>query len=270
MKETIKKEIETANENLRRQIMPYVENDSLNIVNSDVAVVITSRSEWGSSGGIGYYDQVRVFCGSQSNMREWQWRDRYSASNDEPNLRIDSIGTVNLSEQDGRVVMEVELVNNKYGNRTTKFVFNSQKTAVMRTLSPEKQSDFSALAEREITRIMAELNQMWECKPRMVSAHPMSGDGYISYRRPSVKQKEFRPEIGVAAFVVEEQIDHRGSDPQIRHELYVVTTGEKAECLAEDHAYNSEGGAFLTILEINLERIVINTKRGKRVIALYH
>jgi hypothetical protein len=260
---------------LRRQILPYADNKSLVIASSNVAVVLTSRSEWGSSGGIGKFDQVHVFCGSQADMKEWQWRDRYSASNDKPWLRVDAIGAVEVSEKDDKVEVKVELVNKQYGNRTVTYTFDPPKPTAVRTLSMEEQATFIAQVEKEVARVMAELNRLWECKPQMVASYPagmtmpMGTPTYVPYRQPSIKQREFHPEIGVAAFVTEEQIDHRGSDPQIRYELYVLTAGsEKAERKAEDHGYRREGGAFLTIIEVGPEHIVINTKSGKQTIML--
>ncbi|MBD3282298.1 MAG: hypothetical protein GF387_01695 [Candidatus Portnoybacteria bacterium] len=145
------------------------------------------------------------------------------------------------------------------------------KPTAIRTLSMKEQATFTAQVEKEVARIMSELNRLWECKPKMVNPHPMSvADSYMLYRQPSIKQREFHPEIGVAAFVTEEQIDHRTSDPQIRYELYVLTAGsEKAERKAEDHGYSREGGAFLTILEIDAECIVIKTKNGKKRISFH-
>jgi anti-sigma regulatory factor (Ser/Thr protein kinase) len=84
-----------------------------------------------------------------------------------------------------------------------------------------------------------------------------------------MKQSEVKAEIGVAAFITEEQIDHRVDDPQMRFEMYVVMAGdEKATCRAEDHGYVREGGAFLTILEVTADAVTINTKSGKRTITL--
>jgi hypothetical protein len=110
-------------EELRRQILPYADNKSLVIMSPDIAAVLTSRSEYESSGGIGYYDQVRVFFKNQTDIKEWQWRDRYSASNDKPWLAVHSIGAVNVSEKGNKVIVEVELVNNQYGNRTVTYTF---------------------------------------------------------------------------------------------------------------------------------------------------
>lgn len=254
-------------DDLRRQIVPHVDK-TIVVVSKDIAIVKDSRSEWGSSGGIGYWDQIRVFCGGQSDMHEWQWRDRYSASQDRHDLRVNGIGQVEVSEGDGQITVKVELINKEYGNRSTSFAFDQPKMSVVQTLTTEEQADFTALVEEEVSRIMENLNRSWESKPEMLASVP-THSGYTSYRRPSIKQKEIRPDIGVAAFVAEEQIDHRGSDPQIRHDLYALTHDkEKAEVMTEDHGYGREGGAFLTILEIGPDRIVINTKSGKSTISL--
>ncbi|MEX0999929.1 MAG: hypothetical protein WD000_08230 [Thermodesulfobacteriota bacterium] len=259
---------------LRRQLLNYASYSTIKVANPTVAALVDSRSEYGSTGGSGYWSQVRVFCGSQSDMREWQWRDRYSADKDKPWLSFNKIGEMKVSAEDGKVVVEVELVNNQHGNRTTSFTFNPPQPSAVRTLSVEKQVAFTALVKREEERIMEDLKRLWELKPRMVNPHPApvlgSGDdGYTAYLRPSIKQRVFCPEIGVSAFVTEEQIDHRANDPQIRHELHVLTVGnDKVQHMAEDHGYDREGGSFLTILEVNEESIAINTKSGKKKIVL--
>ncbi len=261
---------ETISDDLQRQITQYADNESLVIVNKDVAVVITSRSEWGSVGGIGYYDQVRVFCGSQADMKEWQWRDRYSADNDRPWLRVSSIGTVNVHErEESKVVIEVELVNKQHGNRVATYVFDQPK-ATTPALSEDEQKIFISQVEKEILRIQEELDRAWERRPKMLDRYPTTfGDGYRPYQRPLIKQREDRPEIGVSAFVVQEQIDHVGSDPQIRHELYVLTFGDQmAERKTESHGYASEGGALISIITIKPESIIINTKDGKGEISI--
>ena len=71
---------------LAGQILKHADDSTLTISGPDVAAVVTSRSEWGSSGGIGYWSGVRVYYGAQSSHNEWQWRDRYSASNDRPHF----------------------------------------------------------------------------------------------------------------------------------------------------------------------------------------
>ena len=56
----------------------------LKVIAPDIAVFRTDRSEWGGSGGIGKFHQVNVYYKGQVEMQEWQWRDRWSASNDKP------------------------------------------------------------------------------------------------------------------------------------------------------------------------------------------
>ena len=263
-------------EELRRQILPYADKETLVVVNPNVAAVITPRSEWGSSGGIGRYDQVRVFCGSQSAMQEWQYRDRYSESADRPLLAVDGLGEVKVSERDNKVVVEVELVNNHRGRttRTATFTFDQSKETVVRVLSAEEQAIFSTKVEQEMARIMVEFEQQRALKPQMRASYPegtafVGAPSHRSYRPPSIKQTKFRYDIGVAAFVTDEQIGHKETNPMIRYELYVLTFGnEKAESKARDHGCSYEGGAFLTILEIEPDRIVINTNSGKKTILL--
>ena len=262
---------------LRRQILPYADDKTLVVAGPNVAAVIGHRSEYGSSGGIGYYSQVRVFCGSQNEMQEWQWRDRYSASNDKPWLSVHNLGEIKVSVKGTKIIVEVELVNREHGKRATTFTFDAlAATTLVRTLSAEEQTAFTTKVDREMDRVMTELDGLWKLKPTMVARYSGGGmmslgtSGYVPYRRPSIKEREIRSEIGVAVFVTEEQIDHRMDDPQIRYELYVLTAkGEKAECKAEDHGYDrGDGGAFLKILEVKSDRIVINTKRGKSTISI--
>ncbi len=249
---------------LREQLLPH-SWEKIMVVNSTVALLQGDRSEYGSSGGCGYWSQVYCFCGSQKQMQEWQWRDRYSADNDRKWLCVQDIGKVEVSEKEGKTIVVVELVNKNHGNRSTTFTFDkpTQKAAV--TLSIEQQTLFVEKAKRELEQIMNGLNDLMPHKPTMIVSR-----GPDSYYKPTVKQSEVRPKLGVAAFVVEEQIDHHGDDRQMRCNLYVLKWGqEKAERKAEDHGYNTrEGGAFLQVLEVETDRVVINTKSGKSTIQL--
>ena len=76
--------------------------------------------------------------------------------------------------------------------------------------------------------------------------------------------------IGIAAFIIESQIDYFGDDRQMRLELYVFRHGnDEAELVVEDHDYNKgEGGAFLVIIDMTPEHILINTKGGKQEVKL--
>jgi len=259
-----------------RAYLATVSASDLKVVDPDTLVFLGSRSEWGSSGGIGYFAQVTAYYRGQTDMQEWQWRDRYSASKDKPWLSVHGIGRVTASEKDGKVQLEVELVNNQHGNRKTSFTFNKAKELpTVKRLPAKDQEIFAANVEKEIARVLEELERLWGYKPQMAASYPagmsmpMGTPSYVSYQQPMVKERKIRADIGMAAFVTVEQIDHRGSDPQIRFELHVMKFGEeKSRSLCEDHGYGSEGGAFLVIQDINQEAITVNSKAGKQVIKM--
>jgi hypothetical protein len=111
--------------NLQKQILEYV-GYGLHFVNSEVAVVVTSRTISGNTGGNGYYDQVRVFYKNKELMREWQWRDRFEARKDKHWLRVLDIGEVNITKEDNTLKVKVERINDqKYHNRSTIFTFET-------------------------------------------------------------------------------------------------------------------------------------------------
>jgi len=247
--------LESLTPELQSQLTFTKTGSNIKIVNSAIAVMHGSRSEWGSSGGIGYYAQVRVFYGSQSELKEWQWRDRFDASWDNPRLIVHRIGAVKVLKQANKVAIEIELINDNYGSRTTVFTFDSSKITTNRALSIDEQTAFAVRVNDEKLRIMTEFYKLWECKPR-------------DFPMPGIQETEIDLEVGVAAFVIEEQIDCRAGDPQIRRGLYVLTVGKDIEKKAEDHGYGREGGAFLTIVDVKPEYIIINTKKGKEKIDL--
>ena len=255
MKEKINKELES-------QLSRYA--GTARIISPDVAVSQDRRLDYGSGGGTGYYDQVRVFYRSQSELKEWCWRDRYSASNDKPWLGVNDIGEVKISEDADKVVVDAELINIHHGNRVVSWFFNKSKEEELQLLSPEDQSSFNAKVNKEVDRIKRQLDEMWQRKVKMFTS-----EGYVNYLKPAIKQLEVRKELGIAAFLTEEQIDHReGGDRQMRRELFVLTFGkEKAELKAEEHGYDTEG-VSLAILDLELKEVVVNTRNGKKTIKL--
>ncbi|KKS30466.1 MAG: hypothetical protein UV60_C0008G0028 [Parcubacteria group bacterium GW2011_GWA2_43_11] len=145
------------------------------------------------------------------------------------------------------------------------------KTTSIRILSSEEQALFFIQAERNIAHVMRMLNQyFWKHKPKMLNPRSVSAaDRYISYRRPRIKQQVSRPEIGVSAFVTVEQINHWRGEPQLQYYLYVLTARSGVpERKVVDQGYELEGDATISILEVEQEYIVINTKSGKMTILL--
>jgi len=83
-----------------------------------------------------------------------------------------------------------------------------------------------------------------------------------------IKDEVTYASLGVAAFVTEEQIDHRTRDPQFRYKLYVLKYGDSnVQETKEDHAYEKrEGSASIAIIDLKPDSITINTKNGKTTI----
>jgi len=249
-------------EALGRQILPFVDNPTLIVASPNVAAVLQETSGYGSTGGVGKWSEIIVFCGDEFDSQGWNWRDRFSANNDRPWERVLRLEDIKVSRTDGQILVEVEMVNGR-GKNTVEFVFTPPpEPKKVRELSAEEQAAFLTKFEEEIARIMREHKSRWEQKA-------ISQDGSNSFSRPVVKRKICREEYGVAAVVTEEQIDFRVSDPQMRKNLYVLTVGtDEAKLMAQDNGYEREGGAFLTLIDVNFDNVVIRNKGGQEKIAL--
>ena len=238
---------------------------TLAVVTPDVFVWLTSRSEWGGSGGIGYFDQVRIYYHGQTKLAEYQWRDRYSASNDKPWLKVNSFGATSVEVSGNKATVSVELVNID-GKRTEKYVFEHKEVVAPTQLSSDEQTLFTTRVEQAVGEIMTEKNHLYELKPTMVG----HTGNYVPYRRPSVKQSVVHANLGISAFVIEEQIDHRVDDPQTRYELYVMFAKDKTyRYITEDHGYEKrEGSNVIAILELTQDSVLVNTKNGQKTLKI--
>jgi len=247
---------------LERQVTSYLGNNSLQIISPDVAVVITERSDYARGSCIAYYDQVRVFYGDKSKMKEWQWRDHSGTCHNW--LRVEEVRNVEVREAGEKVHVVVN-------GTTYTFDVLTKDSSTPQTLSLEDQATFSTLLESAQNGIMEELNRFWECKGKMLASYPavsvpVTSPTYVRYTRPSIKQTVAHLEIGIAAFVTEEQIDHRLTDPAFRHELFILSAGGVARCKFEDQGYVSNGGALITILSLRSEEVDISVKGVKKTI----
>lgn len=275
--ELLKDQVVEVGETMRNYLTSVDANKTiwaLKIVAPDIAVFRTDRSEWGGSGGIGKFHQANVYYKGQVEMQEWQWRDRWSASNDKPWNYIGGFGKVDI-KKNGEVVMKVELLNNN-GNRTATFRFqNLNLEKAIEHLSDEEQKLYSAKVEEIVNNLIAEKMRLWEVKPQMMARYPAGArmpagtPSYVGYKQPWVKEKQVFPDRGIAAFVLEEQIDHRCDIAQMRYELYVFK-GKEAEMqrLYEDHAYENEGSAVIGLVQLNQDAIIINSRAGKKTIKI--
>jgi len=238
----------------------------------DIAVAKSERSEWGGSGGIGYWDQANVYYKGQVEKKEWNWRDRYDPRKDDYSKRIREFGEMKKEIQDDKVLISIQILNDDLyqGHRWTEFEFENIEQKSFKKLSEDEQEQFNNSVYTEIDRIMADLNRLWGLKPKMMVSVPGCYGGYTNYDSPKVKQQDIQKTFGVAAFVTVEQIDHDGRDPQYRYEVFIVNhKDQKAVRVYEDHSYeNREGSALVAIVTLNPEEIVLNTRKGKKIIKI--
>jgi len=248
---------------------------SLKVIDPDAVVCKSGRSEWGNSGGIGYFSQAIMICHGERKTQEWCYRDRYDERKDRWDLDIHGIGRIETRQEADQLKFKIELLNGKDGKRWTEFSFAAITKPQTQLLSADEHAAFAVKVEQEIGRMMTDLEKSWERQPQM---RPYYGDQPMSlpsgmpqevpYNRPNVKQKSIPTGLGLAAFVLEVQIDHFISDAQVRYEVYVMGHQDlQAKQVFEDHSYERrEGSALVTITNLNPAGIELNTRNGKRTI----
>ena len=111
-------------DDLKKQISSYLDNNTLTIANEFIAAVKTERSERGA--GIGYWDQLRVFLHDQNAMKEWNWRHKDSQNLDRKDLEFNSIGDIQALKKGDKIIITLKLVNND-GSRNVSFEFTADK-----------------------------------------------------------------------------------------------------------------------------------------------
>ncbi|MCX6797783.1 MAG: hypothetical protein NTX66_00995 [Candidatus Falkowbacteria bacterium] len=248
----------------------------LAILNPDTVAIVSGRSEWGSSGGVGYYSQAVMIFQGQQETKEWCYRDRYDSRKDNWDLCIERIGQIKQEQNGGEVSFGVELLNKDKSRWTEfKFAFKPEPTNIA-TLSTEDQLAFQNQIEEAIQRLLKIKEERWIGQPEMMqySEQPrqlMPGESiYTKYQKPALQQKVVHEQIGIATFVLVEQIDHRVSDPQLRYELYCLKFGNKEPTLlSEDHSYDrAEGNAMISIIDLNSQELKVRTRKGVNTISL--
>ena len=249
-------------------------------VNNGILALLGSRSEWGSSGGIGYFSRVIAMHQGEVQEKEYQWRDRWSAKNDRHEFDFKDLKIKEIKKEKNKLLLSVKAdPGKKYRPTNVDFIFDvkSDREAPAE-LSEGEQAEFKEFVETEIKEIIAQKMKLWELKPEMLN--PIGRDmnapmnlsfavPYVRYEQPELKKKVIDEKHGFAVFIVKEQIDHRGSDAQMRFELYVVRNGQEAELADEDHAYlHREGDPSITGLRIMGNKALYSTRKGKKEIIL--
>jgi hypothetical protein len=115
------------NNELRNQILPFVNEKSLRILSADCAIVNTMKSiaangTYCIKSGVGASDNVIVFYQNQTDYQSFQWRDAHEQKFDRPANRVRSIGKVKIITRKN-VTVYVEIIN-EYNTRKIKFVFS--------------------------------------------------------------------------------------------------------------------------------------------------
>lgn len=252
-----------------------LEPEIVHIVDSNLAVAKKPRSEYGGSGGCGYYDQLHVYFRGQTIMKEFMWRDRYSAANDRPYLSINSIDNVGIQENED-IVNIIVTVSNGYGSRNVSFELEN-KPVSMSVLTAEQLDEFESRVNQQIDKILidrepGELRLMVETtvnhNNRRNKKTPSIFDE-AAYKTSSLKQKVINPVCGVAAFVTEEQIGHQGDDRQMMFSLYVMKDGmEEADLLLRDSAYQrrEKRSGLIAISNLMPDAVSVSTDSGPMTI----
>ncbi len=238
----------------------YIEE--IKVVEPDIAIIKTCRSEWGRTGSIGYFDQITVYYHGKTETQEWQRRDRWSANNDRPWLSIHGIGDVKVQVENGGVKIEIELINRRYGNRWARFACEKVEQEQI-VLTEQEREKFKRQVDLEINK------EMDKGQPQKYYSSYWA-PAYVQYSpRIIIKEKIIRADIGIAAWVTEEQqIDNWLSMPQMRYKLYVMKYGEEPKVVLEDHSYEYEGSAVIAIVSLEVDKVVANTRHGKKTIEL--
>lgn len=239
--------------------------DGVKVVSKDLVVSYGPRSEWGNVGGIGKFDEVRVWYKGQVARQEWQWRDRYNPNADRFDLRVGGIGNVTVDSKEGKVEIKVEIQNGD-DSRFATYTFEDKEAQVQPVLSTEEQATFEQRFEAEVERVFGAIKALMPMKPRMLL---QSGEG--TYRQPTIKQRVVHASQGVGAFVTEEQIDHQGTDRQMQCKLFVLGFKDAAaHMVTEDHAYEQRQkvSPVITVVDLTPEKVVINTRSGSKTINL--
>ncbi|MAE10076.1 MAG: hypothetical protein CMF78_02645 [Candidatus Marinimicrobia bacterium] len=244
-------------------------------VKNKTLVFLGSRSEYGKSGGIAYFSRVIVWSNGQSQEKEYQWRDRWSASNDQPQYHFNKLEIQDVKKAKNSLNLKIEAIpGDKYSPTSVNFSFeNITEKEKFEALSAEEQAEFKNLIEQEIEKIMSEKLKMWEKKPQMVATYPagvtmpQGTPTYVNYERPDVTKKAVSLKTGLGAFVIKEQIDAVASDPQLRYEVYITKHNKGTKMAYEDHAYlKQEEDASITGLRISKGKVVFKTREGEQEI----
>jgi len=215
-----------------------LENVDFDIDNKLLAYV-DERSEYGSSGGVGRFSQVVLWADGKEYKKEYQYRDRYSESNDDYKFNFREVKIKSVEKQGDSLHVEIEAIPGKsYGSTNVEFKAVETNTETLPELSDNDFEEFEDSVQSQIDDIL----EKKAAKHEGMTHFDRDIGHHVEWEKPQVIDKVINKE-GFAAFVVNETIDY-GSPidtamPQVRSELYVMKQGDqKPTEVAQDHKYN--------------------------------
>lgn len=258
--------------------------DEANIKDVDfenkVATFLGGRSEWGSSGGTGLWSKVIVFAEGQDQEKEFQYRDRYSASKDDWAYNFNDLKIESVKNEDGKLTITIDAKSGEKSTKKVNFEFEEKNQGSERDVLPmENQIEFQGKVDEYIANLLSEKAEKIKGKTHF---DKMNG-GYSEWKQPYVKELKIDAEHGIAVFSVIENIDY-GSPveldmPQNRCELYLAEYGKDVKEIDRDHAYvvnvehqsyervknsDSYGDPTMMSIKIKGDKITYSGRGGKK------
>jgi hypothetical protein len=228
---------------------------------------LDGRSEWGSSGGTALYSQVRLWVRGNEYSKEFQYRDRYSGTNDNYAYEFRSVKILKVEKEKENLHVLIEAIPGQEKFHSTKVEFNvelSTKAESLPEATPDQQREFLSFFEKIKAEKMAGLTKFNGQYFRKPVFNGDTSSGYSPYPQPTISCSELKPNLLTGAFVIKETIDHRVDDLQKRYTLYLVV-GETCLEVYEDHAYEiGEGDASIFGLKISEDKIFFSTRGGRK------
>ena len=235
-----------------------------------VIVYVDERSEYGASGGIARFSQIKLWVNGATDMKEFQYRDRYSASNDNyaydfKEVKILDIERISKNQLSVRV--QAKPGNKSFSPIEIEFSIEVSEQEISVRTTKEEREKFLAFFEKtkeDVLKSYPKSNQTYFKKPLF------NGDfsGHMQFPEPSISLSESKPKQLIGIFVTKEVIDAKVDILQTRYRLYLVD-GKSYKEIYEDHAYSSEGDASIIGVEISGKKVAFTTRDGRKEHSLY-
>lgn len=128
-------------------------------IEKQLAVFLGGRSEYGSSGGIGRWDIISCWRDGEIKSQEFQYRDRWSASNDNYQYHYEKLKIKEIVDDGDQI--NVTVLATPYGdfaNRVKDLNFSFKKKEEvdrvrLPAISPEDESQFKSLVKSKAEEI---------------------------------------------------------------------------------------------------------------------